>query len=148
MFHQPWSGRFNRAHLNHHLKQYPPTDFYSDKYRDPGNDSTFILFAIVFAPIVATTILLTIIGIINLFLGLSILVEMAIIGFLNDSMHDSFHLRHTFWHRFKFFDRLIRLHYNHHTNMRVNFGIFTFLFDRIFGTYNDTELEKSNVKHI
>lgn len=135
MFHQPWSKRFYVAHMNHHTKQYPPTDFYSDKYRDPGKDNTVLLFAFAFAPFVITTIALTATASISLFLGLSILAEMAIIGVLNNSLHDSFHLRKTFWHRFKFFDRLTKLHYQHHIDMRMNYGIFNFTFDRIFRTF-------------
>jgi len=135
MFHQPWSKRFYVAHMNHHTKQYPPTDFYSDKYRDPGKDNTVWAFLLVFSPIILIVLFATIFNIIPTIIGLSIIIEMAIIGWLNNSLHDSFHLRKTFWHRFKFFDRLTKLHYQHHIDMRMNYGIFNFTFDRIFRTY-------------
>lgn len=136
MFHQPWSGHFYKAHMNHHLKQYPATDFYSDTYRYAGRDNTVWLFGLVFAPLVITMIVLTATGAISLFLGLSILAEMGIIGWLNNSLHDSFHLRNTFWEKFSFFDRLRKLHYQHHVNMSTNYGIFSFVWDKIFGTYH------------
>jgi len=136
-FHQRWSKRFYSSHMNHHLKQYPPSDFYSDRYRDPGSDNTAWLFALVFSPFVATIVVLTLISAVSLFLGLAILAEMAVIGWLNNSLHDSFHLRETFWHKFKFFNRLQKLHYQHHVNMRSNLGIFSFLWDKIFRTFND-----------
>lgn len=137
MFHQKWSKRFYRAHMNHHLKQYPVSNFYSDKYRDAGKDNTVVLFGLIFSPLVFLALILTVFGYINLFLGIAILLEMAVIGFLNNSLHDSFHLKKTFWHRFSFFDKLVKLHYNHHIKMKTNFGIFSFVWDRLFGTFFD-----------
>jgi len=137
MFHKPWSGQFFKAHMNHHLKQYPPTDFYSDTYRYAGKDNTVVLFGLVFSPLVVTMIVLTATGAVSLFLGLSVLAEMGIIGWLNNSLHDSFHLRNTFWERFAFFERLKKLHFQHHVNMQSNYGIFSFVWDKIFRTYND-----------
>jgi len=136
MFHKPWSGRFYKAHMNHHTIQYPPSDFYSDKYRDPGKDNTVLLFAIAFSPIVLTMVILTVTGAVSLLMGLSVLAEMGIIGWLNNSLHDSFHLRNTFWERFAFFDRLKKLHFQHHVDMSTNFGIFSFIWDQIFETYH------------
>lgn len=136
MFHQPWSGRFFKAHMNHHTKQYPPSDFYSDEYRDPGKDNTVWLFALVFSPIVLTMIALTVTGTVSLFMGLAILAEMGIIGWLNNSLHDSFHLRNSFWDKFPFFEKLRKLHFEHHVDMSKNFGIFSFIWDKIFGTYH------------
>lgn len=137
VFHQRWSGKFFRAHMHHHLRLYPPTDFYSDKYREAGKNNTFWLFAAVFAPLILAVVILTATHIFSLFLGISMLVEMAIIGFLNDSLHDAFHLHKTFWQRFWFFERLKKLHYNHHIKMNSNLGIFSFSWDKIFGTFYD-----------
>ena len=137
MFHRPWSGRFYKAHMNHHLRQYPVSDFYSEKYRDPGTDSTVWLFALVFSPILITMVVLTALHVVSLFLGITVLLEMIFIGWLNNSLHDAFHIKKTFWHRFPFFDRLIKLHFEHHVDMGTNYGIFSFIWDKIFGTYRD-----------
>lgn len=137
MFHKPWSGRFYKAHMNHHLKQYPASDYYSDEYRDPGQDNTVWLFTLVFSPFVITVLLLTVFRIISMTIGIPVLLEMALIGWVNNDLHDSFHLRKSFWQRFWFFDRLVKLHYNHHVNMGTNYGIFSFIWDKIFGTFWD-----------
>lgn len=137
MFHKPWSGRFYQAHMNHHLKQYPPSNFTSEGYRDSGKDNTVYLFILVFSPFVLTVLGLALAHVISIFLGVSVIIEMIAIGWLNNSIHDSSHLKNTFWHKFKFFDRLIRLHYYHHVNMGTNYGIFSFTWDKIFGTYKD-----------
>jgi sterol desaturase/sphingolipid hydroxylase (fatty acid hydroxylase superfamily) len=139
MFHQKWSGPFWKAHMVHHLFRYPPSSFLSAKYRDAGKDNTTWLFALVFAPLIIAVIVLTVFHIISLFIGISILIEMSLIGALNNSLHDSFHLTNSFWHRFWFFDRLVKLHLNHHIRMGSNFGIFSFSWDRIFRTYWGTK---------
>ena len=135
-FHQSWSGVFYRKHYSHHFRQYPPMDLISDQYRSSGKDNSVWLFAICFSPIIGTALLLTIFGILPLLLGIMILIEMGVIAFLNDNLHDAFHLRKSFWMRFSYFERLRELHYLHHHNTQKNFGIFNFWFDRIFGTYN------------
>lgn len=135
-FHQKWSGIFYRKHFNHHFLQYPPTDLLSDTYRSPGKDNSVFLFAICFAPFVLTALLLTIFQVIPLGIGIMVFIEMAIIGFANDSLHDAFHIRKTFWSKFWFFKRLRRLHFLHHLDTQKNFGIFSFTWDRIFGSYN------------
>lgn len=135
IFHSPWSGSFYKAHLNHHFLQYPPNDQVSDVYRDAGVDNTFWRFALWFSPLVIGNIVLTILGIIPIVLGVGVFIEMAAVSFINDRFHDSFHLTKTFWHRFWFFDRLQKLHALHHHRVDRNYGIFSFFWDKIFGTY-------------
>lgn len=134
MFHQPWSGRFYKSHMVHHLKLYPITDYYSDTYRDPGKDNTVILFGICFAPLGIGIILLTIFSIIPILMSVMIIVEMSLIGIVNNSMHDAFHLKKSFWDKFWFFARLRKLHFLHHSNMKSNFGIYSFAWDYLLGT--------------
>lgn len=134
-FHQRWSGRFYTAHMSHHKVLYPPTDFYSDKYRDAGKDNTSVLFFLIFLPLILAAIAITAFGIVPWFIGAIILIEMAIFGTANNVLHDSFHIRKTFWHRFPFFHRLIGLHIEHHRNMKRNFGILFFWPDKLFSTF-------------
>jgi sterol desaturase/sphingolipid hydroxylase (fatty acid hydroxylase superfamily) len=56
---------------------------------------------------------------------------------LHNNMHDSFHIRKTFWHKFPFFQKLIKSHYQHHINMGTNYGIFSFFWDKLFKTYKE-----------
>jgi hypothetical protein len=141
-FHQRWSKRFYSAHMSHHKILYPPSDFYSDKYRDAGKDNTTFLFALMFAPLVLTAIAITVFHIIPLLFGIIILTEMFLFGVFNNVFHDSFHIRKTFWHRFKFFHKLIGLHIEHHNNMRRNFGILFFWPDKVFKTFKQHNINK------
>jgi sterol desaturase/sphingolipid hydroxylase (fatty acid hydroxylase superfamily) len=137
-FHQPWSGIFFRAHTDHHNKQYPSSNMVSEVYRSSGNNNTTYYFAAIFSPLIIGNILLTIFGIISIFLGIGIFIEMGIVSYFNIILHDSFHLKNSFWHRFWFFDRLVKLHTIHHLDQQKNFSIFgLFIWDKIFNTYEE-----------
>lgn len=135
ILHQRWAGRFHRAHLNHHLKQYPPHNLVSDTYRSAGKDDSTVLFAppitVSFAAFLGT---LWALGLPTWSLGL-LLVEGALISFLTDYIHDQFHLRAPWLVRFAWFRNLRSLHWIHHVNMRRNLGIMWLGWDRVFRTF-------------
>ncbi len=136
--HQPWAGKLNQKHMTHHLTLYPATDYLSDKYRDAGGDNTVIIFSIAAIPVVATPIVLGLLGILPLALVITSLVVMGIMGFLHSYLHDSFHIRNHFLTRVPVIRTLFaswnRLHYLHHIDMQTNFGIFLFHWDHVFKT--------------
>jgi sterol desaturase/sphingolipid hydroxylase (fatty acid hydroxylase superfamily) len=82
-------------------------------------------------------VVLTFTHVVGLFLGLAIIFEMLFVAWLNNSLHDSFHIKNTFWEKYYFFQKLRKLHINHHIRMNTNFGIFSFVWDRLLNTYND-----------
>ncbi len=137
--HQAWAGRLNRAHMTHHLTLYPPSDYLSDTYRQAGKDSTVKIFALAATPVVATPIILGIIGILPLSLVITSILVMGAMSFLHDYLHDSFHIRNHFLTRIPGFRDIFaywnRLHYLHHVDMQKNFGIFLFHWDHIFKTF-------------
>ena len=137
MFHKPWSGRFYKAHMTHHEKLYPVNDFLSDEYRDPGKDNTVWLFLLMFSPLAPILFALVFYSIIPLPMGIMALIEMILIGWVNNNMHNGFHLRKSRWDKFKFYARLRKLHYQHHIDMNSNFGIYSYMWDRIFGSFID-----------
>jgi sterol desaturase/sphingolipid hydroxylase (fatty acid hydroxylase superfamily) len=135
LFHQECSGIFYRVHTKHHTL-YTPEDFVSDTYRSPGGDSTIFLFGALFSPFIFSVIAITAFGIVPLWVGIGMMIEMALIALLNDRIHDSFHLTKSVWHRWPGYQKLFRLHFLHHQNEQKNFGIITFIGDRIFGTFS------------
>ena len=135
--HQSWTGSLNRSHMIHHQKLYPPSDFYSEKYRDPGGDNTSRIFALAAIPVVALPIVLWLCGILSLGLAILVVAEMLLIGWLHDYLHDAFHITNHPLTKFKWFNRLIDLHYLHHIHMSSNIGIFSFWWDRLLGTFWD-----------
>lgn len=138
--HQPWSGRFNKSHMKHHLELYPSNDYESEKYRSAGKDSTFLFFAILSIPLLLMPIGMMVIGLISLFTCMFIVIEMIVIGLLNDYLHDIFHIKNHWLKKIPllnlYINQLNKLHYIHHSDMTKNYGIFTFLLDKAFKTYS------------
>jgi sterol desaturase/sphingolipid hydroxylase (fatty acid hydroxylase superfamily) len=134
-FHQEWAGRFHRAHMNHHLVQYPANNFTSDEYRSAGTDNSVFLFALAFLPIMV----IMVVG--GLALGVSLwhiiffIAGMLTTGFLHDRIHDAVHLNRTIWQYLPFYKKWQELHLIHHQNMLANFGIFSFALDKLFKTF-------------
>lgn len=135
--HQSWTGRFNQAHMTHHLKLYPSTDFFSEEYRDPGRDNTVIIFGMASLPILALPIIFYFLGFLSSSLMIIALVEMLFLGWLHNYLHDAFHISNHWLNRFNLFKHWVRLHYQHHVNMQTNFGIFSFILDKLFGTFSN-----------
>lgn len=134
--HQRWTGLFYRSHMDHHVKQYPPKDLTSSTYRLPSRGATgFVLFTPAFLIILGAAG-----GLLWLFgLPLWILAVLGPVmlgyGLLNDHVHDAFHVDNHLLSRFAWFSKLQRSHFIHHRNMKVNFGIINFTWDRVFGTF-------------
>lgn len=124
LIHQPFTGFANQAHMNHHLIKYPTWDFQSTEYRGTGKDSLVFYFAPFF---IAISIIVYFVLPLHLFLVS--LVTMSIVAFLNNYMHDRYHLKTGKW------SRLHSLHFTHHEDMDTNYGIYGFFWDRIFGTF-------------
>lgn len=139
--HQTWTGMVHEAHMTHHLRLYPPSDYTSAVYRNAGKDSTPRFFAIAAIPLVLAPIILWFVGWLSLTLMIVALSVEALMGFLHNYLHDAFHIERHWLYSAPFigtwFGRLVGLHYLHHVDMSKNFGIFTFHWDKVFRTFWD-----------
>ncbi len=137
--HQPWAGKYNNAHMTHHLKLYPPEDFTSESYRHAGKDNTVVTFAVASIPMILTPIVLGLLGILSWPLAITVVVVELVLGFLHDHIHNAFHIKNHWMSRVPvlrdIFQVWARLHYLHHVDMTKNYGIFVFHWDRIFRTF-------------
>jgi len=133
LFHHPISGRVYRSHKSHHWDLYPPGDFYSELYREPPWYDRPLLYYTPF--IVGFTFLLY--YILPLHLTAALLVELVLVAWLNDKIHEHFHLKHTWMGKFKIFRRWRDWHFKHHIDDSKNFSIFWYLPDRLFGSMLD-----------
>ncbi len=138
--HQKWAGLFNRSHMAHHQTFYPENDLTSDIYRDAGSDSTPRYFIAIASPLIIIPIILAVLGIIPISFMIILLSMYGVMGYLNNYVHDSMHINNHILSRLPiishFFEKWKKLHFAHHENMASNYGIFTFYFDRLFGTYS------------
>lgn len=135
MFHQSWSGPLYRLHRMHHDRLYPAGDFLSDVYRGAGVNNTAPWFTAILVAVLAPAFLalwkLGVPGGLILFAA----AESTAIGMANNWVHDSLHIRGHFLERFRAFRVWRTAHRVHHANVATNLGIFTFGWDKIFGTF-------------
>ena len=128
--HHPFTGRLYQAHMTHHLKLYPTTDFYSEKYRSPGKDNTVFIFSAILLVICTLMFIFLPTMIAGILTG-----EFLVLGLANDYLHDIFHIHPNWLEKYSWFQKLRQIHYVHHEDMSKNYGIFTFLGDRLFRTF-------------
>lgn len=140
MIHQRWAGKLYKAHMTHHEVLYPVTDFLSDTYRQPGKDNTIFTFLVFSIPVFAVPVFLFVYGTLPLVTMALLIVEIFFIGWLHDYLHDVFHLRGHILKRIAYFRHLTDVHYMHHVDMQKNFGIFFFVWDRAFASYQAPSL--------
>lgn len=132
--HNPRAGKAYKSHLKHH-SLYPISDYQSEVYRSAGKDNSGFLFAAMSIPVVALPIGLSYFGKISWGMTSFIVSEMIFLGWLHDYLHDDFHIEGHWLNRFSFFRKWGRLHRQHHKNVKTNYSIFSFIWDRVFQSY-------------
>ncbi len=129
--HSPRGGALHRAHRVHHEQLYPPEDFLSDSYRaPPASDSSVVGFLPYVVALVGIGWL-----VLPARLAAVLTLETALVGWLNDQVHVALHLRGHWMERLPWFARLRALHWQHHRDTRTNFGIFSWAWDHVIGTF-------------
>jgi sterol desaturase/sphingolipid hydroxylase (fatty acid hydroxylase superfamily) len=137
VLHEGWTWFLHDGHMVHHIQLYPPHDFFSETYRSAGKDNTAKTFFIAGLPLLGAPLLASLFGVVSLTTGFILIAEMLAVGYLHDYLHDSFHIKDHWLNRYAPFRKLVRLHQVHHEHMQKNFGIFTFVWDKLFGSFQD-----------
>lgn len=132
LLHWKRAGFLHRRHMTHHLKLYPVHDFMSKVYRNPGKDNTMYIFT----AFIAVACLLMLIFC-PLWIALIFSAEFIFLGVFNDYLHDAFHVINHRLEKYDWFLELRRLHFEHHVDMSKNYGIFSWIPDHLFRTFND-----------
>lgn len=138
-FHQKWSGPFYRSHYVHHFEKYLSNDMFSDTYRSAGLDSSGLWMPLVFLPLIGFLIYTMVAGWLAWATGLTVLGTALLTGWLHEYIHDATHLNKHWLQMMPGFSRLVQLHFQHHLAVQSNLGIFLFVFDRLFGTFKNSE---------
>lgn len=133
--HQKCLGPFHRAHMQHHLELYPPGKLTSDKYRKAHwyNRGPF-LFTPPFILIVSICAFVAYLCHAPMWPVAEIALIFIIFGFINDWVHDTFHLRYHLLQKLKYYRRARIAHFLHHTDMSKNYGIISLEWDHVFKT--------------
>jgi sterol desaturase/sphingolipid hydroxylase (fatty acid hydroxylase superfamily) len=135
--HQRWMGKLYKAHMTHHEVLYPSHDFSSAEYRDAGKDSTTWTFIVLGAPLLVSPVLAAVTGCISFGLAVWLVAVLGFFGLLNSWIHDWMHLTSHWSHLIPGFSKLVELHRVHHVDMSKNFGIFSFIWDKVCKTYKE-----------
>jgi sterol desaturase/sphingolipid hydroxylase (fatty acid hydroxylase superfamily) len=138
LLHNRLMGKAFRDHCHHHFSIYPASDYLSDVYREAplgaGQGKYYVpVFLLLCTPF--------------LFWGwpyfLLSFVEVLAVLKINAVVHDSLHIKGHSMERFRFFIWLREVHFQHHVDVHTNYGIFSFMADKIFGTYTGILSRKS-----
>lgn len=130
VLHSSRLGSLHTAHLSHHTVQYPPNDFLGPVYRSAGSSSTLYPFLAVGVVLAGLLMWLA-----PLWLALPLILDLAVVGAINDRVHGALHIRGHWLERFEMFHYLRYLHWIHHEKMVFNYGIVTFGTDKAVGTF-------------
>lgn len=125
--HRPSSPLFG-PHMTHHVQNYPPRRFFSERYESSGSDSLAIWFAPFGAVYVAAVLLL---GAPH---PVAILLGGAASAAVSSVLHDFSHVRDSWFWRVPFLRGAGVRHHWHHRRMQRNFGVVFSWWDRLFGT--------------
>jgi len=143
--HQKWTGKYNKSHMAHHIALYPASDYLSEVYRDAGKDDAIWFFAVISIPILTLPIILGILGM-PLYLVIISIVEMLFLAYLNNFIHNAYHIKNHFLNKIYFVNRIFlklqQMHFVHHKYMQKNLGIFDFTWDYVLKTYKKYENNK------
>ena len=138
LLHCTFMGKAYEDHYHHHCRIYPPNDYLSDEYREPptGADQGkyyIAAFLVVCLPLLAWHW--------GYFLW-AIVTSLAVLK-TNAWVHDVLHIRGHYLERFRLFQWLREVHFQHHVDVHTNYGIFEFVPDLLFRTFaGKTELPK------
>lgn len=126
--HRKSSGPMYRAHMTHHVVNYPPAAFFSQRYRSSRADS----LAVWFAPFgLAYGGLWWLLGLPHLW---AVLAGGGTVALLSSAVHDMTHISQSLVWRWRATMGMAVRHHSHHFKMGRNFGVLTDLWDRIFRT--------------
>ncbi len=137
--HKQWTGPLYRGHMEHHLELYPKERLTSESYE---LKKWYHSGPVLFTP--AAVALIVVSGIVSLIADVSLIDFVAFagglvtFGFLNDYVHDSFHLRRHWLQKLRYYRKLRRWHFQHHVDMTKSFGIVDMTWDHVFKTKSDS----------
>jgi sterol desaturase/sphingolipid hydroxylase (fatty acid hydroxylase superfamily) len=115
-------------HYKHHETEYPVNRLRTNEYRNANSWTWYVvgISASIIAPLVAP-----IEYAIPFALGAWVYAWGIVLN-----MHTAFHVNGHFLWKYKWFQKLVKLHDIHHYD-NVNYGICLFFMDRLFGTYTE-----------
>lgn len=136
VIHQRWSGPGFRGHMEHHLQRYPPNDLLSKSYRKARwyQTGTFLFLPGMITFVLAGSVFLSYLGCGWGELALFVIM-LGAFGIINDYVHDATHVIGHPLECFAWFRNIREAHFVHHRDLKSNYGIVFYGWDKVFGSY-------------
>jgi len=131
--HSRLGGKFYRTHINFHHTFYNRHRLASPRYE--GDEEDVAPFFLVPVAIVATGMFF----LLPRYLFVTMIVAAALSFAIHVWFDRSYHVQGSFLERFAWFRRKRQLHFVHHLHANTNFAVVDFFWDRVLGTYRDTD---------
>ena len=122
-----------RVHLAGHHGLYPKSSLIREKFNRP-KERVGVYFLV---PMVPVFIAIYFLAPLSLFLGHTLGVALAF--WVHFYLHKQYHLSNSWLNGRPWFERKRQLHFVHHANMKTNYAIIEFTWDRIFRTLRNDE---------
>ncbi len=126
--HRPWSGAMHRAHMTHHVRNYPPREVTSDRYRSSRAASLAIWLAPFF---VIYSVAAFAVGVPHPW---AVVAGAGLTAAASSVIHDLTHVSGSIAWRWPMLLGPAVRHHAHHFKMGRNFGIVVTWWDDLFRT--------------
>ncbi len=134
--HWPGAGKLYRTHTFSHHAIYTADNLVSEKYKYDDEESITHYY---FAPVAVFEVFAYLVLPLGIFVAHLVSIFASYRAHLY--VHEQFHLSKTWLSRFAWFKRMRKLHLLHHRDMTANFGLLSFVWDRLMGTYREVRVK-------
>lgn len=131
--HWQFAGRGHHAHKIHHETLYSITDFLKPSYQSPPWYNLPFFYYLPLSLLIISAMLYFL----PLYLAIALTIELCFIGWLNDYLHMVSHISGHWLERYKWFHVLRRRHWQHHLDDSTNFGIFSWINDKLLLSFRE-----------
>jgi len=130
--HQKGTGRWYQAHMEHHIKLFPPHRFLNDKMTGATDSNGKFYW-----PLFVSSALLSYLLSRNIYFSSFAFLHVVVGMLLCDYLHEGFHLRGFWLEDYRWFMSLRELHYIHHKgHMQDNLEVYDFWLDFLLGSFS------------
>jgi sterol desaturase/sphingolipid hydroxylase (fatty acid hydroxylase superfamily) len=130
------------THYCHHEEMYPHDNMISDKYKTSHDTWPWFIPLFIFGYLPLYLIYKK--YNINKYLISMFILQLTLHVYIISYIHDSYHIKNHWLNKYKWYRTNKKYHYIHHLDNK-NYGITTYIFDYLFGTFSDEIVDKKDI---
>ena len=136
------SDKIRVTHYCHHEEIYPYDDMISDEYKTSHDTWPWFIPLIIFGYMPLYIVYKRYKLDYNLYI--SYLIQITTHIYIISYIHDSYHVKDHWLNQYEWYTENKKYHYIHHLDNK-NYGITTYIFDHLFGTFSDEIVDKIDI---